>query len=96
LLVVLRKAPHGGRVPIQVDLSRALRDPRESIRVQAGDVLILQEKPQEALARYFYQTLMNFNLIWTPIHSRFATGVLDVSAPDRLPSRLGTVTIPQQ
>ena len=96
LLVVIRETPDGNQVPIRVDLNRALRDRRERILVQPGDVLILQEKPQEALTRYFYETLLNFNLIWTPIHSRFATGVLDASAPDRLAPRLGTVTIPQQ
>lgn len=92
LLTVVRRVP-GGQVPIRVDLNRALRDPRERILVRAGDVLILQEKPGEALARYFYQTFFNFNLIWLPIHERFATGVVDVSTPDRLPGRLGVQTI---
>ena len=93
LLVVVRRTPHGGQLPILVDLDRALRDPRERILVQAGDVLLLQEKPEEALVRYFTQTFLNFNLLWTPIHSQFATGVLDISAPDRLPTRLGTVNL---
>jgi hypothetical protein len=58
-------------------------------------VLILQEKPDEALARYASTTFFNFNLLWQVFHSRFATGVIDVSAPDRLPNRLGTVnTVP--
>jgi protein involved in polysaccharide export with SLBB domain len=96
LLTVIRKTPHGGQVPIQVDLDRALCDARERILVQAGDVLILQEKPEQALARWFTQVFLNFNLVWEPFHSRFATGVIDVAAPDRLPSRVGTVTIPQQ
>jgi hypothetical protein len=39
-------------VPIRVDLRKALRDPRERILVQPGDMLILQEKPCEAVARY--------------------------------------------
>ena len=93
LLLVIRRTPRGGQVPILVDINQALRDPRERILVQAGDVLILQEKPEEALTRYFTQTFLNFNLLWEPIHSRFATGVLDVSAPDRLPGRIGTVNI---
>src|SRR5262249_39571156 len=55
LLVVMRRLPGGGRVNIRVDLNRAMRNPQECIRVQPGDVLILQEKPSEALARYFSQ-----------------------------------------
>jgi protein involved in polysaccharide export with SLBB domain len=57
LLTVLRRMPGGGQVPIRVDLNRALRDPRERIKVQAGDVLILQETPGEAVARYFTQAI---------------------------------------
>ena len=52
-LTVVRKTPNGGQIPISVDLNRALRDPRERILVQPGDVLILQETTGEALARYF-------------------------------------------
>ena len=95
LLVVLRRTPGGGQVAIRIDLRRALRDPRERIAVHPGDVLILQEKPEEALARYLTQTFFNFNVFWQVFHSRFATGVADVSAPDRLPGRLGVVnTVP--
>ena len=92
LLVVLRRTPQGGHVPIRVDLERALRDPRERILVQAGDVLILQEKPGEAMARYFTQAFFNFNLFWEPIHSAFASGFVNVAAPDRIPG-LGTQTV---
>jgi hypothetical protein len=52
LLIVLRKIP-GGQVPIRVDLDRAFRDPRERILVQPQDVLILQETPCQAVARWF-------------------------------------------
>jgi protein involved in polysaccharide export with SLBB domain len=55
LLTILRRTAGGGQVPIRVDLNRALREPRERILVQAGDVLILQETPGEAFARYFTQ-----------------------------------------
>jgi protein involved in polysaccharide export with SLBB domain len=92
-LVVVRKTPGGGQVPIAVDLGRALRDRRERIRVVAGDVLILQEKPEEALARYFSQTFLNFNVVWQAVHSKFVTGIFDVSAPDRLAPRIDTVNI---
>jgi hypothetical protein len=95
LLVVVRRTPGGGQVAIRIDLVRALRDPRERIPVHPGDVLILQEKPGEALARYLTQTFFNFNVFWQAFHSCFATGVVDVSAPDRLPNRVGVVnTVP--
>ncbi len=90
-LVVLRKTPGGGQVPIRVDLRRALHDPHERILVQGGDVLLLQETPEEGFARYFSQTFLNFNIFWQVFRSNAATGVLDVSAPDRLPGRLGQI-----
>jgi hypothetical protein len=97
LLVVVRRTPGGGQVPIAVDLDVALNKPSERIRVRPGDVLILQEKPEQALARYLSQTFLNFDIFWQVFHGRFANGVLDVSAPDRLPNRVGTlnVTVPQ-
>ncbi len=61
LLTVLRKTPQGGQVAIRVDLNEALRDPRENILVQAEDVLILQETPNEAASRYVSQVFrLNF------------------------------------
>ncbi|MBY0526631.1 MAG: polysaccharide biosynthesis/export family protein [Gemmataceae bacterium] len=93
LLCVLRKTRHGGQINIRVDLNRALCDPKERIPVQPGDILVLQEMPSDALARYFSQTFLNFNIFWEAIHSKYITGVLDISAPDRLPGRLGQVNI---
>jgi protein involved in polysaccharide export with SLBB domain len=93
LLVVLRRTPGGGQVPIVVDLRDALRHPEERLLVRAGDVLLLQEKPSEALARYVTQTFFNFNLVWQVIHESFATGVIDVATPDRLTPRLGTAVL---
>jgi hypothetical protein len=90
-LVVIRRTPGGGQIPIAVDLAKALHDPRERIRVAPGDLLILQEKPEEALTRYFTQTFFNFDVVWNVIHEKFATGAIDISAPDRLPGRLETI-----
>jgi protein involved in polysaccharide export with SLBB domain len=87
LLVVLRRTADGGQLPIRVDLNRAMRDPRERILVHAGDMLILQERPTEALARYATQTFANFNLIWAPIQTQNATGIFDFMALDRQPGR---------
>jgi protein involved in polysaccharide export with SLBB domain len=57
LLAVLRQTPNGGQITIRVDLNEAVRDPRENILVQASDVLILQETPDEAIARYLSQVV---------------------------------------
>jgi protein involved in polysaccharide export with SLBB domain len=92
-LVVVRRTPGGGEVPIRIDLNRALYDARERINVRAGDLLVLQETPGEALARYFSQTFFNFDLFWQVVHERFATGVIDVATPDRLPGRLFTTPL---
>ncbi len=92
-LTVIRKTPNGGQVPIRVDLNKALKDRRERILVKAGDVLILQETPGEAMARYFTQTFANFDLFWQVIHTKYATGAIDVAAPDRLPGRIAVENI---
>ncbi len=52
LLSVLRTTVDGRQVNIRVDLNLALRDPRENILLQAGDVVLLQETRGEAFARY--------------------------------------------
>jgi protein involved in polysaccharide export with SLBB domain len=57
LLTVLRQVGPGRQIPIRVDLNLALRDPRERIRVLPGDILVLQERPGDAAARYFTQTV---------------------------------------
>jgi hypothetical protein len=95
-VTVVRRTPGGGQVPILVDLNLAVKDPAERIVIRNGDLLILQEAPGDALARYITQTFFNFDLAWQAIHNRFITGVVDVSAPDRLPSRLPQVTIVPQ
>ncbi|MBI1829813.1 MAG: hypothetical protein HYR84_00015, partial [Planctomycetes bacterium] len=90
LLVVLRRIPNRGHVHIAVDLRAAMRYPQERIVIRPGDVLVLQEKPGEAIARYMSQTFFNFNMYWDVFRSRNAAGVLDAAAPDRLPGRLVT------
>jgi len=46
-LIVVRKLPCGGQLPIRVDLNRALQDPTHRILVQPGDTLILRYKIYE-------------------------------------------------
>jgi protein involved in polysaccharide export with SLBB domain len=80
LLSVLRKTPGNGQVTIQVDLHEAARDPRENILVMAGDVLILQEKPDEAITRYFTQTF-RIDFVGRWLNRSDATGTVSVFAP---------------
>ena len=94
LLTVLRRAPDGGQVPIRVDLDRAMHDPRERILVRRGDVLILQEKPSEAVSRYMTQTFFNFNVIWNVFRTSSAVGVVTGAAPDRLANPTINLTQP--
>jgi hypothetical protein len=90
LVTVVRRTPNGGQVRINVDLHKAVTDPTERILVQKGDLLILQEMPGDALARYVTQTFLNFNLVWEVVHGRYVTGVLDFFAPERQAGRVGT------
>jgi hypothetical protein len=94
LLTVIRRIPGRGQVLIAVDLRQALRHPQERLVIQPGDVLVLQEKPAEAVARYLTQTFFNFNMLLNVFHSSSGIGVIDVAAPDRLSGRLGTAVLP--
>lgn len=55
LVTVVRKLPNGQQIPIRVDLTRAFKDPRERILIQPDDILVMQEKPSEAITRYLTQ-----------------------------------------
>jgi protein involved in polysaccharide export with SLBB domain len=92
-LTVLRRLPNGGRLPIRVDLKKAVCDARENIPVQPGDILLLQERPSEALARYFTQTFLNFSLTYQVLHDRFIDAVFDVSTPQQIPARIGVNSV---
>jgi protein involved in polysaccharide export with SLBB domain len=56
LVNVLRKLPDGQQINIRIDLGRALQDPRERIYIIPNDIVVLQEKPGEAVLRYITQT----------------------------------------
>jgi hypothetical protein len=55
LVTVVRKLPNGQQLPIRVDVARAFVDPRERILIQPDDILVMQEKPYEAIVRYLTQ-----------------------------------------
>ncbi len=81
LLTVLRKTPGSDhQVMIRVDLDEALRDPRQNILVQAGDMLILQETPDQAIARYVSQILRaDFFVRW--VNRNDAQGTASAAVP---------------
>lgn len=80
LLTVLRRTKEGGQITIRVDLNRALQDPRERILVQAADVLILQETPEEAITRYVTQ-MFTFDFLFNMFNRQDGIG----TAAARLP-----------
>jgi len=80
LLTVVRRTPGGGQVPIKVDLNRAMRDSRERIPIRPGDVLVLQETPGEAIARYFTQTF-SFSYLTRTINSENTTASAALLVP---------------
>jgi hypothetical protein len=79
-LSVVRQTPDGGQVTINVDLFCALRNPRERLLIKSGDVLILQESRNQAMARYFTE---QFNVLSTFrfINHRDATGAASFVLP---------------
>jgi len=78
LLTVLRQTP-SGQVSIRVDLNVAMQDPRERILVKAGDILVLQETPAEATARYFFSTF-NFFLSGRFLDTKDVQGIGTINA----------------
>ncbi len=66
LVTVVRRLPNLQQILIRVDLNEAFRDMRENIIIQPGDVIVLQERPSEAVARYFTQTF-RVNTTWEVI-----------------------------
>lgn len=74
MLVILRKTPGGGQIPIRVDLNEAIRDPRHRILVQPGDLLVLQQTPGEAVARYITGKIgFSYSKAWGIVHGNTAT-----------------------
>jgi protein involved in polysaccharide export with SLBB domain len=81
LLTVLRKTGCNGRqLKIRVDLNQAMRDPRERILVQPGDILVLQEKPAEAVVRYI-SNVFRFNYFTTMYHGSNGIGTTNANIP---------------
>jgi hypothetical protein len=75
LVSVIRRTPGGGQVAIRVDINKALRDPHERILIQPRDIVMLQERPEEAIARYL-SGIFRFDIAYTFVNSSRATGTV--------------------
>jgi hypothetical protein len=62
MLYVLRKTKCNGQVAIEVDLSKAINDPRQRPLVQPGDILILQYKCEEDLLNFGASAFFTFGI----------------------------------
>jgi protein involved in polysaccharide export with SLBB domain len=80
LVIILRRTPDGGQVPIRVDLNRAMRDPRERIILVNGDVVLLQQTLDEAVARYLAD-IFRFEAVWQVFNRGDAAGTVTAIVP---------------
>ena len=81
LLTVIRQTPDGRQLAIKVDLNRALRDRRERILIQPGDMLLLQQTPGEAIANYI-SNVFNFTIFGNVFERGDAVGVATLGLPN--------------
>ena len=61
-LFILRQTDCNGQIAIEVDLTKAINDPRSRPLVQAGDILILQYKPEEELLNFGLGTFFTYGI----------------------------------
>jgi hypothetical protein len=80
LVSVIRKTKGSGQLVINIDLNTALRDPRERIIVQPGDLLVLQQTLGEAFAQYF-TTNFNLDFVGTILRRRDAISTTSFHVP---------------
>lgn len=81
LLTVIRQTPDGRQIPIKVDLNRAMRDRRERILIQPGDLLLLQQTPGEAIVNYI-QRAFNFTIFGNVFERSDAIGIATLTVPN--------------
>ena len=80
LVSVLRKTPNGGQCTIIVDLNCALQNPKQSLLIKPGDVVILQETKGQAIVRYFTQVI-HLALSSNVIQTSTTTGTTAITGP---------------
>ncbi|MFK8112956.1 MAG: polysaccharide biosynthesis/export family protein [Rubripirellula sp.] len=62
MLYILRQTPCNGQIAIEVDLTKAINDPRSRPLVQPGDTLVLQYKCEEELLNFSLGSFFTFGL----------------------------------
>jgi protein involved in polysaccharide export with SLBB domain len=80
LVSVIRETPNGGQVVIRVDLDRALRDHRERILIAPRDIILMQLRPEEALASFFSTSFFT-NFGYTFLNTSRASGTQNFTGP---------------
>ena len=61
-LIVLRELPGNRQIAIEVDLVKAINEPRSRILVAPGDKLILRHKPVEEILNFSLGTFFTFGI----------------------------------
>ncbi len=61
-LIVMRPLPGNRQIAIEVDLTRAINDPRERLLIKAGDTLILRHKPREEVLNFSIGAFFTYGL----------------------------------
>lgn len=63
-ILILRKLPNGQQLPIRVNMSHAMRDPLERIRIMPGDFIMMYYTPGEMTANVVLN-FFNFSYIYS-------------------------------
>jgi hypothetical protein len=79
LVTVVRRLPNNQQILIRVDLNEAFRDLRENIIIQPGDLIVMQERPSEAVTRYFTQTIRVTSNWLTILGTRFSQNAVSTN-----------------
>jgi hypothetical protein len=61
-LIIMRPLPGNRQIAIEVDLTKAINDPRERMLIKAGDTLILRHKPREELLNFSIGAFFTYGL----------------------------------
>ncbi len=62
MVYILRKTPCNGQITIEVDLAKALNDPRQRPLIQPGDMIILRFKPIEEVLNFSIASFFTFGI----------------------------------
>jgi hypothetical protein len=61
-LFIIRRTECGDQITIDVDLNRAIRDPKARPLIQAGDILVLQYRPREDIVNFAIATFFTYGI----------------------------------